>query len=159
MFATAPMPDACRTWFDCMLRLLTKVELCLVLIRAAQLTASRTDVRNPRQVALAEARHDVRVIDQGGMRAVIGGRLRRAVTVNRHQTKDFQARADKLIRVLKSLDVWAARIAHRSRAGMTRLLALHTGVALPLCNAEARSAQAGQLSTLQRKELRVVAPP
>ena len=162
-FANLPMPDAWRSWFDCVLRLLTKAVVCLVLIRAAQLKPAGRRYRNPRQIARAMKRHDIRVIDRGGMRDAAGGYLRRAVRVGGFQAKDFQARADKLLRVLKMLDVWAARTVRRTRDGLTRLAELHTGVALPLpaaiC-ADARGAKAGQVSALFRGELRVaLAPP
>lgn len=126
VFANLPMPDAWCRWFDQVLGLLTKAVVYLVLIRAAQLKAPPALGRNPRQVALTMKRHDVRVTEQTSWRPVIGGRLRRAVKAGGFQAKDFQARAEKLLCVLKSLDVWAARIAHRARNGMTRLESAHT---------------------------------
>jgi len=61
-FSHVPMPDAWRVWFDRALALLTKAVVGLVLIRAAHFKAPGVRMRNPRQVALAYARHDVRVL-------------------------------------------------------------------------------------------------
>ena len=155
-FSHVPMPDAWRVWFDRALALLTKAVVGLVLIRAAHFKAPGERMRNPRQVARAYARHDVRVRDRTCMRAAIGGRLRRAVKARGFQAADFQARAGKLLHVLNSLDAFAARIARRARNGLTRILELHTGVESPLliCRAEALCAKAGPSRALSGAALR-----
>jgi hypothetical protein len=156
-FANIPMPDAWRGGFDHVLRLLTRLVVFLVLIRADQLKAAPLRVRNPRQIAVAMKRHDVRARKRCDMRAVTGGRLRRAVKISGFEVRDFQVRAEKLLCVLNALDAWAARIAYRARNGMTRIMNLHNGVALslPACGLDALSVTAGLAHDALGSALRV----
>jgi len=157
-FSQVPMPDVCRQAFGKALDLLARLVVFLVLIRAAQLKAPGAKVRNGRRVALAMRRHDVRVMERGGMRAAIGGALRRAVKARGTSARDFQARAEKLLGVLMALESWAARLAHRARNGLTRLLELHTGIELQLPLRHPAGGSPLQISL--GEELRVaLAPP
>jgi signal transduction histidine kinase len=162
MLAGLPLPNGWRAAMDRVLMLMTKVIVALVLIRAAQLRPPRGNIRNPKQVARAEARHDVRSNDSlGSMRSTIGSDLRRAVRVNGAARKDLQARAEKLLNVLNALETFAASIAHRARNGMTRLLGLHNGVALalPTHPATASSANAAPLALSCGGAFDAAAPP
>jgi len=64
--------------------------------------------------------------------------LRRPVKVSGLEAKDFQARAEKLIRLQKSLDVFAAQVAHCARNGLSRIDQFQSGVGIwPACRADA----------------------
>jgi hypothetical protein len=147
--AHLPLPGAARDLLNHVLTMLTKLVTYLVLIRAGQLQPAGVKMRNPRQEILARTRHDVRIKGRGARhRAVIGGRLRRALKVSGAARKSFQARAEKILSVLNALETFAARTARRLRKGSTRRLALHTGVALSLLiqNLASLCAQAGLFS-------------
>lgn len=114
-------PAGARRWLRERLDILAQFALNIIFIRAARSIRSQAAIRDRHQVIRAAARHDVRICVRFSMRAVLGGRLRRAL-----KKRGLKARAEAILRALQNQEKLAARLARR--AGLSRRASAHTRV-------------------------------
>lgn len=116
-------PGRARVWLDRRLTILARFALDFIFCRAAQRRLAPGTMRNPVQTTFAARRHDVRARFTCSLRAALGGRLRRAL-----KARGFKARAKAILSALRNADALAARLAHRMRRGLSRIMNAHSRV-------------------------------
>lgn len=109
-------PAAARAWLNRRLNLLADFVISLIFIRAAHARTYAPPLRNGKQIALKQGRHDVRANVRHDMRGALGGALRRAVKPR----GSFKVRAEAILYALRNQAKLAAQLCRRTRLGLSR---------------------------------------